>query len=50
MEDITEVCDKLLVISHGTLKYSGALKDFEAKKGEFANVIRELISENQIKQ
>lgn len=47
MEDITEVCDRLLVVSHGQLKYSGELSQFQAKKNEFANVIRELISEEK---
>jgi ABC-2 type transport system ATP-binding protein len=44
LKDITEVCDRLLVLDHGNLLFDGSLKGFEKKFARERRLVAELHS------
>ena len=48
MEDIQEVCDDLMIIAKGEMKYFGSTKDFGKADEKFKTGVLKLISEDEV--
>ena len=49
MEDIQEVCEQMMIIAQGELKYFGGLNDFKKQDEHFKQTVLKLISEPEVK-
>lgn len=49
MEDILEVCDQLMIIAHGELKYFGKTQEFAKQNSAFKADVLKLIAEPEVK-
>lgn len=49
MEDILEICDQLMVVANGELKYFGNINDFEKADSTFKNAVLNMIKEPEAK-
>ena len=47
MEDIQEVCDDLMIVAKGEMKYFGSMNDFGIKDEKFKTGVLKLISEDE---
>lgn len=48
MEDILEVCDQLMIIAHGELKYFGKTREFAKQDSAFKSDVLKLIAEEPV--